>query len=193
MLSSKEGTELIKIARGAIKDSLDGESVVFDNRYENNQGVFVTLYSYPKHELRGCIGFPYPTMPLMKAVVEAARAAAFRDPRFESVKKDELNKIIMEISVLTVPEEIKAKPEELAKQIKIGRDGLICEYRGYQGLLLPQVATEQKWNAQKFLEQTCIKAGLSKDAYKNKDCTISRFQAQIFAEEKPEGKVSEKK
>jgi hypothetical protein len=144
-------------------------------------GVFVTLLK--DGELRGCIGFPEPIMPLYEGVKEAAKAAAFSDPRFPEVEKDELKHITIEVSVLTVPEEIKVKnPSDYVKQIKIGEDGLIVRMHGYSGLLLPVVAVEYNMNAQEFLQETCMKAGLSSDAYKDKDCKVFKFQAKVYKE-----------
>ena len=182
----KQGTELVKAARNSIetkKTELKG--------YEEKQGVFVTLHSYPSMGLRGCIGFPEPIMPLRKAIIESAKAAAFEDPRFPpvDVKKDIF---IVEVSVLTVPEEIKVKSHlELLKKIKIGEDGLIVRSEYASGLLLPQVFPE--WNAtpEKALEMTCEKAGLPKEFWKTGKCKFFKFQAQIFKEEKPNGNVVE--
>ncbi|MFA5887923.1 MAG: TIGR00296 family protein [Candidatus Nanoarchaeia archaeon] len=185
-LSLKQGTELVKAARNSIENK-----VIELKGYEEKQGVFVTLHSYPSMSLRGCIGFPEPIMPLKKAIIESAKAAAFEDPRFPpiDIKKDIF---IVEVSVLTVPEEIKVKiPSELLKKIKIGEDGLIIRSEYASGLLLPQVFPE--WNAtpETALEMTCEKAGLPKEFWKTGKCKFFKFQAQIFKEKTPEGKVVE--
>lgn len=186
MLLLKQGTELVRAAR----NSIENKSVELKG-YEEKQGVFVTLHSYPSMQLRGCIGFPEPIMPLKKAIMESAKAAAFEDPRFPpiDIKKDVF---IVEVSVLTVPEEIKIKsPMEYPKKIKIGEDGLIIKSEYTSGLLLPQVFPE--WNAtpEMALEMTCEKAGLPKEFWKTGKCIFYKFQAQIFKEEKPNGKVVE--
>jgi len=188
MISLKQGTELVKAARNSIENK-----IIELKGYEEKQGVFVTLHSYPSMNLRGCIGFPEPIMPLNKAVIESAKAAAFKDPRFPpvDVKKDTF---IVEVSVLTAPEEIKVKsPMEYLKKIKIGEDGLIVRCEHTSGLLLPQVFPE--WNAtpEMALEMTCEKAGLPKEFWKTGKCRFFKFQAQIFREEKPGGKVVEEK
>src|SRR3989344_5225526 len=124
-------------------------------------GVFVTLYKYPSLRLRGCIGFLDGTYPLNKAVVEAAKAAAFEDPRFKHLERDEFGGTIFEVSILTEPELITS---DKAGKIQIGVDGIIVEANGLRGVLLPKVAVEQKWGAKDFLKHTCLKAGLLEDA-----------------------------
>lgn len=196
MFALEQGTILIKLARRSIKAFFDKKEIKLskaEKEFKEEQGVFVTLHTYPEKQLRGCIGLPYPVLPLAKAIVEAAKSAAFNDPRFFPLAKGEFDKVIVEISVLTVPEEIKCKPIKLLKKVRIGKDGLICSYGNYNGLLLPQVATEQRWNAKEFLEQTCVKAGLPASMWLKPQCHFYRFQAQIFCEEKPNGKVVEKK
>lgn len=159
-------------------------------------GVFVTLNSFHNGTkmLRGCIGLPYPTMPLAKAVIDAAFSAATQDPRFPPVATEELDQIVFEVSVLTPPEQVIAeKPTDYISKIEVGRDGLIME-KGYnKGLLLPQVPVDLKWNTEEFLCQTAMKAGLSPDAWLLKDTKISRFQAIIFEEKTPKGNIEQKK
>jgi len=185
MLSSKQGEKLMELARKSIVSSFDNRAIQdydinVDKKLKEKIGVFVTLTL--NHDLRGCIGFPYPQQPLYKGVMEAAKAAAFEDPRFLPLTKEELNDLEIEISVLTKPEEIReSKPEDIIEEVNAGKDGLIIEYSGFTGLLLPQVATEYKWNAEKFLEQACMKAGISPKSWKNKSCKIYKFQAQIFS------------
>ena len=128
------------------------------------RGVFVTLYK--KKHLRGCIGFPEPILPLGIALIKAAKAAAFEDPRFSPLSTSELKEIKIEITLLTKPK--KTDP----KKIKVGKDGLIIKKGFNSGLLLPQVAVEYKWDAKTFLEQTCLKAGLDKDAWKDAESSI---------------------
>lgn len=182
-----QGRQLVRLARS----SIFSEPISTDP-FEEKRGVFVTLSSYPSKELRGCIGFIEPIFPLRPAVIKVAKAAAFEDPRFPPLSKKE--KFTVEVSVLSVPELIKAKsPEDYLKSIKVGKDGLIIHYGMHSGLLLPQVFPE--WNAdeKKALEMTCNKAGLSKDAWKEKDCKVYKFHAQIFSELEPDGEVVESK
>jgi len=146
------------------------------------QGVFVTLHD-KSGDLRGCIGFPLPVYPLNMAIVEAARSAAFHDPRFPPLKEEELDKVEIEISVLSLPQEIKVKhPSEYSEKIKVGEDGLIIQGDYGSGLLLPQVATENNFNVQTFLNCLCQKAGMGFSCWKDLNNKISKFQAEVFNE-----------
>lgn len=194
LLTLEEGTFLVRLARKAVKCVFTGEDISeFDipRKLEEKRGVFVTINTYPGHLLRGCIGFPFPVMPLFKAVVEAAKAAAFEDPRFVPLNQDELKRVVFEVSVLTVPEEIKEIGEKIMEQFEIGKHGLIVEYGPFSGLLLPQVPVEHGWNKKDFLEHLCLKAGLSRDCWLWEGVKISKFQAQIFREKRPGGEVEE--
>jgi len=184
MLTSKQCSLLLRLARESIQNYFENKKTLLpkEKNFQEKKGVFVTLRE--KGRLRGCIGLPYPRLPLGEAVVHAAKAAAFSDPRFPPLCKKELDKLEIEISILTEPREINIKKESDIKKIKPGRDGIIIYYHGYSGLLLPQVATEYKMNAKQFLEATCQKAGLSKDAWKMEGCKILTFQAQVFSEKK---------
>ena len=144
----------------------------------------------PEKELRGCIGYPLPHLPLIDAVIESSISSATKDSRFSRVKAVELDNIIVEVSALTPPEEIKVNnPEEYLEKIKIGRDGLIVEYSGNSGLLLPQVPVDWKWDVKTYLEHLMQKAWLPSNIWKEKDVKISSFQAEIFEEETPRGEV----
>jgi hypothetical protein len=116
------------------------------------------------------------------------------DPRFSPVQVDELDSIIVEVSVLTIPEELDVEDRKtVVKQVTVGKDGLIIEGHGWhRGLLLPQVAPEQGWNARQFLQGCCHKAGLPPDSYLNPDVRIYKFQAQIFAETSVNGEIIER-
>ena len=191
MLTLREGSALVKLARGSIQDYLENKETFLpkEKAFQAKRGVFVTLHE--KGRLRGCIGIPYPRLPLGEAIAHAAKAAAFSDPRFHPLCKEELDKLEVEVSVLTEPREICIKNESDIKNIKPGRDGIIIYYGGCSGLLLPQVATEYHMNTKQFLEATCQKAGLARDAWKVKGCKILTFQAQIFSETK-KGKIKQK-
>ena len=195
-LTLEEGVFLINLARKAIGDFLDsggklGTPSNTPEALKEKSGVFVTLNKKNgSKELRGCIGYPYPTAPLVTAIINSAIEAATGDPRFPSVSLDELNEIIIEVSVLTQPELIKVdSPVNYPKNISIGKDGLIMERGLNKGLLLPQVPLDWKWNAEEFLAQCCIKAGLSPDSWVLDGTKIFKFQAIIFAEEIPNGAV----
>jgi hypothetical protein len=197
MLTKSEGEKAVKLARETIErhvkkeplPSIEGYSGVFDKKL----GVFVTINTFPEHDLRGCIGIPEPIMSLKRALVEAA-VSATHDPRFPSLKEKELDTIVVEVTILTKPELIEVnKPEEYLSKIKIGKNGLIVEQGFYRGLLLPQVPVEQGWNVEEFLSHTCMKAGLLPDAWFDKDTKIYKFEGQIFAEIKPKNGIMEKK
>ena len=129
-------------------------------------------------------------MGLVEAVINSAIAAATKDPRFYPVLIDEIDELIFEVSVLTPPEEIEVeKSDEYKAIIKIGEDGLIVEKGIRKGLLLPQVPVELKWDVDEFLCQCCIKAGLPVDCWLTQGTKIYKFQAAVFKEEKPSGKV----
>lgn len=183
------------LARKSIRSHFYNEEVKISDdikkKFSEKQGVFVTLNMHG--ELRGCIGYPEPVLPLYEAVVEAAKSAAFHDPRFAPLTKEEFENITLELSVLTKPEQIKVlKADDYLKCIKIGEDGLIVQGSFHnKGLLLPQVFTEYDADPEMALSMTCQKAGLRSDAWRNLDVKVFKFQAQIFAEE--DGKVVEKK
>ena len=186
MLSSEDGKFLVQLARKAIVTYLSDKKVIeipedADPKLKENMGVFVTLNR--ENQLRGCIGYPEPLMPLLNAVVDAAICAATRDPRFNPVTPVELDQINVEVSVLTKPVLIDVKnPMEYIEKVKVGQDGLIVERGPYRGLLLPQVATDWGWNVEELLSNTCMKAGLSSDCWQLNDVKIYKFSSQIFEE-----------
>ena len=157
------------------------------------RGVFVTLNKYPSGDLRGCIGFPYPIMPLTDAIRGSAESAC-HDPRFPDLGEDELDLITVEVTLLSVPEELMFDdPRDLPGMIVIGRDGLIMECMGHRGLLLPQVPVEWGWDATEYLRYLSMKAGLPSDAWMHPDTRIWAFEGEVFSEDSPRGNVSERK
>jgi len=197
-LTPTQGSDVVSFARKVIELHFKGrrpdEPESLDGILRENRGVFVTLDTYPKRELRGCIGFPEPVMPFGKALREAAFSAAFGDPRFPSVRESELGALVVEVSALTEPKRLKvARPLDYPREVVVGRDGLIIRRGWSSGLLLPQVAVEQGWDAEEFLANACMKAGLAPDAWLAEGAKIYAFSAQIFSEETPGGSVVEKK
>ncbi len=194
--SDEEGKFAVRVARRVVEEYLDSGNVPeidFPDKFKENSGVFTTISTYPMHHLRGCIGYPEPVFPLKDALVKSALAAAFEDPRFPPLQREELGDVVFEVSLLTPPEEIRvSKRRELLKSIQIGKHGLIIERGLYRGLLLPQVPVEWKWNVREFLEQTCWKAGLPKNCWKDHSTSIYSFTAEIFEEIEPRGKVRRK-
>jgi uncharacterized protein len=159
---------------------------IFDER----RGVFVTLKAHPSGLLRGCIGYPLPVHPLRLAVPRMAVAAAVEDPRFPPLSAREWPHVRLEISVLTPPELMDGtSPVDRVNGVMVGRDGLIVEADGEAGLLLPQVAAEEGWDAETFLAATSEKAGLGLDAWRRPDAVVYRFSAEVFAETAPGGPV----
>jgi len=182
-MNKKDQALLLRLARDALESSFKDSDPDTSKAGHLTQlrGCFVTLHK--NNQLRGCIGFPKPIMPLYEQIIAASKAAAFDDPRFPSVNKDELKGLIIEISILTRPELIKVKDsEEYLKNVEIGRDGLIIQGKS-SGLLLPQVATEYNFSPKQFLECVCEKAGMDKNAWKDTDNKIYKFHAEIFSED----------
>jgi hypothetical protein len=196
-LTPDEGTFLVKLARKAVEENLkDGRIMTppkdVSPKLQERSGVFVTINSVKaqKRELRGCIGFPYPTHPLVRAVVEAAVESATGDPRFPPMKSRELEQVVFEVSVLTPPQLVAAaSPKEYPSRIEVGVDGLIVENGLYKGLLLPQVPVEWEWDSEEFLCQCCLKAGLPPDCWVIKGTKIYKFTSIIAQELTPNGQV----
>ena len=191
-LSDDDGQVLVKMARNSVTEYLQNNTRInnkeFNSRFNIDSGIFVTITK--ENSLRGCIGYPLPIKKLSNAVIDSAIAAATEDPRFSPINPTELNNLIFEITVLTPPIEINVeKYEDYLSIIKVGRDGLIVENKQCSGLLLPQVPKEYGWNIEEFLSHTSEKAGLEKNAWKDHDTKVSRFEGIIFKEESPNGKI----
>jgi uncharacterized protein (TIGR00296 family) len=199
-LSLEDGKLLIHLARETVRTYLQtGKSPKppkdTPKKLLEKCGVFVTINTLRRGEksLRGCIGYPYPTNPLVEAVIDNAVNAATQDPRFEPVSLDELDHLVFEVSVLTPPEPVNVQnPKEYVKQVKVGEHGLIIEKGLYKGLLLPQVPVEWGWCEEEYLCQCCVKAGLPPDSWLTKGTKIYRFTAIVFEEETPCGEVKRK-
>jgi AmmeMemoRadiSam system protein B/AmmeMemoRadiSam system protein A len=180
ILSKEEKIFLMNVARKSIEAAVGGQSIPefspISERIKEPRGLFVTLTK--QGNLRGCIGYIQPIKPMYEAVSEMAISAALKDPRFPPVSEKEMSELSIEISVLTPLEKID-NPEK----ITVGRDGIFIKKGFYSGLLLPQVATEYGWDRKTFLIETCHKAGLQSDAYKDPETEIFIFQALIFNEE----------
>jgi AmmeMemoRadiSam system protein A len=172
---------LLSIARQSIASVLEGRAPEWnaddlDEPLRHPAGAFVTLRT-KDGDLRGCIGSIRAADLLYKAIVTSAISAAFRDPRFEPLRPGELELLDLEISVMGPIE-----PVTDFEEIKVGRDGLIISRGRYAGLLLPQVATEYAWDRETFLDQTCLKAGLPRGAWRAADCRVEKFSAIVFGE-----------
>ena len=180
MLTQDQGQRLCTIARENIITYLKTRAMLsitdIPPEFLEKRGVFVTL----KHDnnLRGCIGYPEPVFPLLDALLDSSVAAALQDPRFDPVTIDEMDTITVEVTVLTSPSPIAPDPEN----VTVGTDGLCVEQGSFKGILLPQVATEWEWDAEEFLCQACMTAGLPPDCWLDKKTTIYTFQGQIFSD-----------
>jgi len=182
-LKAEEKKTLLEIVRSTIAEKLQagggshgvpGKNQI-SSTLQEKRGVFVTLKK--RGQLRGCIGYIQAYKPLGQAVKEMALAAAFEDPRFVPLKRDELQELSIEISVLSPLKRIE-HPEE----IEVGKHGLYIMLGHHSGLLLPQVATEYGWDSLTFLKETCYKAGLPYDAWKDEHAAIFTFSAEIIEE-----------
>lgn len=200
MLSAEDGEDLVKQARAAITAHLSKTVLPTSSRVSSSlkelRGVFVTLLDHSTdHGLRGCIGIPFPTRPLVEQIKIAAVEAATADPRFKPIGFEELDhRIALEVTVLSPMEPIWVKnPLDLRENIMVGRDGLMVDGMDGHGLLLPQVAVDEGFDSEEFLSQCCLKADLPPDAWLTGNVTVSRFQGQVFAEERPNGRVVERR
>ena len=199
-ITLEEGKLLVKLARTAVEEYLKKHRRIrvpegMPEKLMQPCGVFVTINKIEngQKDLRGCIGYPYPTNPLAEAVIDSAISSATSDPRFYPLSLDELDNVVFEVSVLTPPQLIEVeKPIDYPSKIKIGQDGLIIEKGFYKGLLLPQVPVEWGWDEEEFLCQCCIKAGLPPDCWLMKGTRVYKFQAIIFEEESPGGEIKRK-
>lgn len=196
-LSLEDGRSAVELARATLESHVKGRprgaKLQLSALFGEKRGVFVTLNALEGGEkaLRGCIGYPEPIKPLGEAIGDVTVYAS-EDPRFPSpVREEELDRIVVEVSVLTLPHEINARPrKELPSKIRLGIDGLIVSNSYTSGLFLPQVATEQGWDQETFLSEACGKAGLPFDSWLEEGTKIEVFQAEVFAEESPRGTVA---
>ena len=182
VLTTDEGRIAVALARSAIAGRLGvtvppapGNGPIFREK----RGVFVTLEK--GGDLRGCIGFPLPVLPLGEAIRDAAISAAFDDPRFPPVREAEYPLLSVDVTVLSVPVPLPGEPAARADLVEVGRHGLIVRCRGRSGLLLPQVATEFGWDAREFLSHTCQKAGLPFQCWSTSGCEVLVFEGQVFS------------
>ena len=178
-LTGEQKQALLRIARESIEAELRGEAppaAEGQGTPDEKRGAFVSLKKRGK--LRGCIGMIEARKPLVQTVEEMAVAAAFQDPRFPPLRREELKDLRVEISVLTPLRRVAD-----VDAIEIGTHGLYIRRGARAGLLLPQVATEWRWDRETFLRETCRKAGLAPDAWRDPETEIYLFSADVFGEE----------
>jgi AmmeMemoRadiSam system protein A len=177
-LVDREQQTLLEFARRALIAAVEHrefqEIPPPDESLQHPAGAFVTLRRHGR--LRGCIGQLATADPLIQVIAHCARAAALDDPRFEPVRPHELSELDIELSVLSPLFAITSD------QIVIGKHGLLIGREWQRGVLLPQVAAEFGWSAERFLEETCTKAGLERNAWKRPDTQLEGFTAEIFSE-----------
>jgi AmmeMemoRadiSam system protein A len=188
IISEKEKEFLLSQAREAITAEIERRKPDFpkaefggDSNVNEPCGAFVSLHTGShtgERNLRGCIGRLTANLSLIETVRLMAREAAFGDPRFPPLKKEELQNCHIEISVLS-PMLPCLNPQE----VKIGLHGLYIRRGGRSGVLLPQVPVEQGWNLNRYLEYICIKAGLPTDSLKSPDTELFTFTAVVFGED----------
>jgi len=183
--SAEECQTLLVIARHAIEaraaaEPFDLEALAehVPPRLHEIRAAFTTLFL--NHQLRGCVGFAVPLYPLYRTVAETAVSAAFLDPRFPPVTAEEVGGLRLEISLLSPLQQLEASRAE--SEIQIGRHGLLITHMARRGLLLPQVAVEHGWDALLFLENTCLKAGLQRGAWREPGARLEVFTAEIFGD-----------
>jgi AmmeMemoRadiSam system protein A len=180
-LNEEEQRQLLELARHAVESAVN-DDILFEPKADKHEsldidrGAFVTLKI--NNQLRGCIGYTAASQPLKTTVRDAAVQAALHDPRFKAVQKEELKDLQYEISVLSPFRKVLN-----IDQIVIGEHGLLIQQGKRSGLLLPQVAVDQGWDKQTLLEQTCRKARLPRDAWKEEDTDIFMYSAFVFGED----------
>ena len=177
-LSSDDCRALLDLARRAISSAVIEKRILdfpsCPTVLTEPAGAFVTLHR--NGQLRGCVGQVESPDPIAETVARAAINAALHDSRFAAVEAGEVSSLEIEISVLGRPEPIA--PEEILQ----GHHGLLIVKREHRGLLLPQVATERRWSSQRFLEETCVKAGLPRDAWREPSTRVFAFAAEVFSD-----------
>lgn len=177
LLAPESRRILLQIARQSIESAVARQrldSLPQRPEFSQPQGAFVTLTRHG--QLRGCIGQVDPPDPLVNVVAHCAAAAATEDPRFPRVLSEEVRELEIELSVLSRPGPVRFE------EIEIGTHGLIASRGGRRGLLLPQVADEHNWPVERFLEETCLKAGIGPYDWKRADTRIEAFTAEVFCE-----------
>jgi AmmeMemoRadiSam system protein A len=187
-LTEDEGKHLLMVARNTIRNRLDNiEEPQIDwkdlpEKFQERLGTFVTITT--GGNLRGCIGHIIPREALIEGIRENAINAAFRDPRFPPLTKDEFDNIEIEVSILTVPQELSyADATDLLKKLRPGVDGVIIKMGFHEATFLPQV-WDQLPDKEEFLSHLCLKAGLSYDSWRKGKLQVSTYQVQAFEEEK---------
>jgi uncharacterized protein len=177
-LSEAERRSALQLARTAVVETVSHRKlpaiIPNDGIFAERYGVFVTLHV--RGRLQGCIGVVEPDQPLGEAIVRCAASAALEDPRFAPLRTDQLGELTLEISLLSPLAPI------FAEAIQLGRHGLLVALHAQRGLLLPQVAIEHHLTREQFLEETCRKAGLRREAWRDPDARLFGFTCEVFSD-----------
>ncbi len=192
-----EGDMMVKASRSAIELFLKSRN--FNKKMVNtyieginkSAGVFVTIYHYPTRTLRGNMGFPKPIGSIQEDLIDASIAAAFEDSRFVQVSHLELEHMIIQVSLIFEMEQLKGIAAARKKSIALGEDGLYMEYGLHSSILLPQSAIEYGYTKERMLEELCIRAGVNKNYWMQKNVKVFKFKAQVFEELEPSGSAVE--
>src|SRR6267143_1479552 len=178
-LSEAESRTALRLARNAVVEAVarrkPPHQIAHNGIFAERRGVFVTLHV--RGRLQGCIGVVEPQEPLGDAIVRCAASAALEDPRFTPLRPDLLDDLAIEISLLSPP--VPISPEA----IEIGRHGLLIVLHAQRGLLLPQVAMEHHLAREQFLEETCRKAGLRRESWRDPEARLFGFTCEVFSED----------
>ncbi|MFP4118583.1 MAG: AmmeMemoRadiSam system protein A [Candidatus Woesearchaeota archaeon] len=183
--SSEDKKELLNLAKESLRFYLAHGRMMdvpvwAEEKFSTKQGCFVTLHE--KGMLRGCIGTIEPVYPLYEGIIKNAVAAAMQDPRFPPVKKEEFEELEFEVSILSVPEELQySSSDELIQTLEKQKPGVIISRGVHSSTFLPQV-WEQLPDPQEFLDNLCLKAGLSPDEWKNSTLKVNTYTAEVFNE-----------
>jgi len=195
------GIYLVKLARKAVEEKLLKNTMIkppedVPEILKRPGMTFTTIETYHpdgKTTLRGCIGFLSPIYSLVESTIKSALEAAFNDPRFPSLTPYEIEHVVFEVTILSVPRELKIDNRwELPKQIVIGRHGLYVEKGWFRGTLLPVVPIEYCWDEETFLAETCLKAGMPPDCWLDKNIKVYVYDGRAFKEKTPRGEVYER-
>jgi AmmeMemoRadiSam system protein A len=189
-MDERQRTALLTVARRALEHSAVGgpepdpeptapDALVGDVELPTHHGAFVSLHTR-SHDLRGCVGCLSSDRRLDEVVWDMAEGAARRDPRFPGVRVEEVDGLVIEISVLE-----PSTPVAALDEVDIGRDGLLVVGPRNRGVLLPQVATEHGWDAETFADQTCVKARMPPGSWREPGVQLYRFAAEVFSEARP--------
>lgn len=199
-VSYEEGAFLVRLARRSVEYFFDNHRLMRPPQETPPKllrpgAAFVTImtyHSYEHRELRGCIGHVMPVRSLVESVIEVAVEAAFHDPRFPPLRKEELERVTFEVTVLGPLEPLPSRPEERSRAFTIGRHGLVARRGYFQGLLLPDVPLEYLWDEETFLAETCVKAGMEPSCWLDPGTEFYRFAGRAWREKEPMGDIEER-